>query len=259
MINKFFTVSVKPTIPAYIQHAGQYSGGDVLFDWTAVQIPKGSCLLRSVTAMFKPKGDATPTANRFGFELLFSSTDTVSLGTLHANVAHTPSSDFLGRIEFEAANFAHTSVTSTAVATSGKGSNTGMDLGPIVLTPKLTDAVNDAYNTPGYDTVYVGGVATSADIDFSTINRVNETDAAAGTQSVITMDGSGMDITEHFAVGDILHGHDGSGTDDVVLGEVLSVDSATQFTLTAGTTGALREDDFVYDVNPIKLVLSFEK
>ena len=72
------------------------------------------------------------------------------------------------------------------------------------------------------------------------------------------MDGSSMDVREHFTHGDILHGHDGSGTDDVVLGEVASVDSATQFTLTAGTTEALREDDFVYNIHPIKFVFNFE-
>ena len=140
--SKFFTVDVKPTIPASIQHLGAFSAGNVLFDWTAVQIPKGSALLRSVTALVRPKGDATPTANRFSFDLLFSSTDTVSLGTLHAAANHVPSNDFLGRIEFENANYSHAALQSTAVATSGKGSNSGMDLGPLVLTPKMTDPVN---------------------------------------------------------------------------------------------------------------------
>ena len=67
-----------------------------------------------------------------------------------------------------------------------------------------------------------------------------------------------MDVREHFAIGDTLHGHDGSGTDDVILGVVKSVDSATQFTLTAGTTDALRENDYVYGLHPIKIILAFE-
>ena len=71
------------------------------------------------------------------------------------------------------------------------------------------------------------------------------------------MDGTSMDVREQYAVGDTLHGYDGSAR-TLVLGEVASVDSATQFTLTAGTTDALREDDFVYNIHPIKFVFNFE-
>ena len=36
----FHTITVKPTIPASNQHAGAFSDGDVLFDWTAFNIQK---------------------------------------------------------------------------------------------------------------------------------------------------------------------------------------------------------------------------
>ena len=258
--SKFFTVDVRPTIPASIQHLGAFSAGDVLFDWTAVQIPKGSALLRSVTALVRPKGDATPTANRFSFDLLFSSTDTVSLGTLHAATVHTPSNDFLGRIEFETANYAHGSLQSTAIATSGKGSNSGMDLGPLVLTPKMTDPVNYTYQTPGFDTVYVGAIATDA-FDFSSITAIAEDTAAGNADSqAITTDGTSMDNTEHFIAGDVLHIGTSVGEPlaDSLIGTVDSV-AARTITLTDTSATALVDGDILYNIHPIKLILSFER
>ena len=63
-----------------------------------------------------------------------------------------------------------------------------------------------------------------------------------------------MDVREHFAVGDVLHAQD-----DAVLGTVASADSATQITLTAANTEAIAENDVIYNINPKKLVLGFER
>ena len=252
--SKFFTVDVKPTIAASKQHAGAFAAGDVLFDWTAVQIPKGSALLRSVTAL--PKGDATPTANTFGFDLLFSSTDTVSLGTLNAAAAHTPSNDFLGKVEFESANYTHAALQSTAVATSGHNG----DWCPLVLTPKMTDPVNYTYQTPGFDTVYVGAIATGA-FDFSSITAIAEsgTAGAASTQA-ITTDGTSMDNTAHFIAGDVLHigTSVGEPTADSLIGTVDSV-AARTITLTDTSATALVDGDILYNIHPMRLILSLER
>jgi hypothetical protein len=105
----------------------------------------------------------------------------------------------------------------------------------------------------GFDTIYVGIVALGA-FDFTSINAVNESNFAAGAQTVITMDGTSMDVREHFAAGDILHAQD-----DAVLGTVASADSATQITLTAANTDAIDEDDIIYNLHPITLVLGLEK
>ena len=106
----------------------------------------------------------------------------------------------------------------------------------------------------GFDVVYVGIVTLGSIPDFRSINAVNEANFAAGAQTVITMDGSGMDVREHFAAGDVLHAQD-----DAVLGTVASADSATQITLTAANTDAIAEDDIIYNLHPITLVLGLEK
>jgi hypothetical protein len=227
-----------------------------LFDWTAIQIPRkmGSVKLVSCSAFIRPKGDATPTANNFPFKLWFADDDRTTFGTVDSSQDDRPNRDLIGCLEFSAENTiamgANSSITSMISGPTLDPEHGKFD--PLVFTPKD----NQYHSTAGYHTIYVGCVAGDA-FDWSTINRVNETDAAAGAQSVITMDGSSMDVREHYAVGDTLHGYDGSSR-TLVLGEVKSVDSATQFTLTAGTTDALKEDDFVYNIHPFELVLGFE-
>ena len=247
MYNKYFTVTKKIEIAASKQHAA-FGAGDVLTDWVALQIPKGSSCLKSVTMLVRPKGDATPTDNDFACDIVFSTTNTFSLGTVNSAVNHRPFPDIIGVVEIATGNYAVNVYNSTAIASTGLQGNDNDGGVPLVLTgdPLSGDNV-------GYDVIYVGMVAVGA-FDFSSINAVNETSFDAGAQTVITMDGTGMDVREHFAAGDILHAQD-----DAVLGTLSSADSATQITLTAANTAAIAENDIIYNLHPITLVLGFEK
>ena len=75
----YYSVTVKPTIIASDQHAEAYAADDVLFDWTAFDVPKGASKLIGVTAEIRPKGDAGSTVNTFAFELLFAKTKIIFL------------------------------------------------------------------------------------------------------------------------------------------------------------------------------------
>ncbi len=250
-MGKYFTVTKKIEIAASLQHAA-FSAGEVIADWQAIQIPKGSACLRSITMLVRPKGDATPTDNNVGADILFSKTNTVSLGTVGAAAAHNPNPDILGMIEFEAGNYGSTTLQSTAIATTSTQGDTEAASVPLVLEGNPISGDN-----VGYDTVYMGVVARGT-FDFRTIIRLNDASgnmdvSVAGT--TIATDGSGMDIREHFAAGDILHAND-----DAVIGTVSSVTDATDLELTSNfTAGALADDDFVYNLHPITLVLGFEK
>ena len=254
MVNKYYTTTVNPTITPFLQHTA-FSDGDILFDWTAFQIPRGSGKLLSATAIIQPKGDAGATANVFPLELWFADDDRTTMGTVNAALADKPNRDIIGCLEMSAAGFGgHTMGANSSVSVCISGPAVDENHGnqdPIVLTPKVgLDAHNAAYHT-----LYIGGIAKGA-FDFTTINRINETDAA--DQSVVTMDGSVMDCTEHFAIGDTLVATDGSDTaNDITLGEVSAV-ASTQLTFTAATTQAFDEDDFVYVTSPIKIILAFE-
>jgi hypothetical protein len=241
----YYTVKVKPTIAASIQNAEAFASGEVLFDWTGFEIPKGSGKLVSATAIIKPKGDAAPTQNAFPFQLIFASNNDISLGTIGAAADRRPNPNITGMIEFPATCFGPTSMRSTAIASTSHSTVGGH--APLVIAPDVDESA-----TAGFHKAYVGCIA-AGNFNFTSINAVNETSFDAGAQTVITMDGSGMDVREHFAPGDVLHAQD-----DAVLGTVKTVDDDVTITLTAANTEAIAEDDIIFDVNPITLVLGFE-
>ena len=252
MVNKYFTVEKRLTIAASKQHAA-FASGDVMVDWTALQIPKGASKLVSATALIRPKGDADPTDNNFSFSLVFSKTNTVSLGTVNTGPDHRPSNDFIGALEVDSNNYAATTLQSTAVATLGTDSANATT--PLVLQGDPTTGDN-----VGFDTIYVGMIAQGS-FDFTSINVINDADINSTTPTAIVMAGTGMDVREHFAVGDVLHAQD-----DILLGTVASIDAAATgpINLTSATSGAgdattIANGDTIYNINPVKIILGFEK
>jgi hypothetical protein len=253
-MGKYFTTTVKPTIPASLQHTAAFGTNDVLFDWTAVQVPKGSSALIGATIMVRPKGDATPTANNFPLDLFFSKTNNTSLGTVNSQATHIPSNDFMGVLEVVAGHYGATGLNGTVVATTSQGGTSASS--PMVLTPDPTTGDN-----VGYDTLYVGGIARDA-FDFISLNANTEDLAAEHADSkVITMDGSSMDVREHFIDGDIIHIGTSVGTPaaDSLIGTIASADSATQITLDAVSATELVDGDIFYNIHPIRIILHFER
>jgi len=248
MKDRYFTVTVTPDITASKQHAAAFTAGDVLFDWTEVQIPKGTSRLIGGAMLVRGKGNAACTANKFGSFLLLSSTNTQTLGTINSTPDKAPSNDLLGLLELEdASSFAHSSLKGTTIGMAGRASNTSTQANVLITATQTGDNV-------GYDKIYIGALAAGA-FDFTTINRINDGDidtTSPGTSLVC--DGASMDLTRHFIAGDVLHAHD-----DAVIGTVASV-ASTEITLTeAIATGVLEDDDYVYSLNPIKIILYFEK
>jgi len=251
MINKYFTVTKKISIPASVQHAGVIAAGSLIADWQPIQVPKGASCLRNITLLARPKGNSTPTPNIFNCDVLFSKTDTFSLGTPGGAVTHFPLPDMQGFARIDDGFFAINATNGTSIASTSNNGNEEQGGLPIILEgdPNSGDNV-------GFDTVYVG-IISNGNWNWgdspSTANAINEANFAAGTQTVITLDGT-ADIQEHFAIGDVLHAQD-----DAVIGTVATVDSTTQVTLTAPNTDAIENDDNVYNLHPITLVLGFEK
>ena len=255
--SKFFTVTVKPTIAASVQHAGAFSAGDLLFDWTAIDMPKGSARLINATVMVRPKGDAGPTTNDNALGLVFSSTNTVSLGTAHGTVDNRPSNDYLGMIFYHASQYTPTTFNSTAVGNLGFGGDKEVTGGPIVLTPDPTIGTN-----AGYDRIYIAGWAGDGNMNFSSINAIAEAGSAeAASTQVITMDGTSMDVREHFVAGDVVHIGTSVGTPaaDSLIGTIASADSATQLTLNSTSATDLVDGDTLYNIHPIRIILQFER
>ena len=248
----YFTVEVTPTVTASRQHVAAFTVGDVLFDWTEVQIPKGTSKVIGATMLVRPKGNAAVAANIFGANLIFSKTNTQTLGTINSTPDKIPSNDFLGFIDLDDDNsFTSSTLKSTAVGMATRNSANGSTFPNILITPSQQGA------NVGFDKFYVGGQATGA-FDFRTIVRLNDASgnmdvSVAGT--TLATDGTSMDIRAHFIAGDVLHAHD-----DAVIGTVASVTDATDLELTANfTAGTLADDDYVYNINPIRIILFFEQ
>jgi hypothetical protein len=257
---KFHTVTIRPFIAACKQHV-PFTDGDLLFDWTAFEIPRGSARLLSATAVIRPKGDANATPNVFPLELWFADDDKVSMGTVNAALVDKPNRDILGALEMSAAGFGgHTfgANSSISVCTSGPAvdeNHGNQDL--LVLTPKanLLNATGGSVHSEGYRTMYIGGVAKGA-FNFETLIQINEAD---NNEAIITTDGSSMDNTEHFAVGDTLIATNGTDCEaEITLGEAAAI-AASQITVTgANSVDAYDNDDYVYNAHPIKIILAFE-
>ena len=268
----YFTVEVKPTIAASKQHAAAFTAGDVLFDWTSFEIPRGGANLIGVTALVRPKGDADPTPNNFPMSLIFGRDGT----DLHADLSSTSSignsndvafltgkltNAILGSVEVDTADYVG---PNTAVGTSCLSVATTSPVGGVVLDSKYNTATytNKTVKTNvGYDKYYIAGVANGA-FNFQSINAIAEAGAAeAASTQVITMDGTSMDVQEHFIDGDVVHigTSVGSPAADSLIGTIASADSTTQITLDAVSPTALVDGDILYNINPIRLILHFEQ
>jgi len=248
----YFTVDLKPDFTASLLQSGT-ANGKVLFDWTPIQVPKGTVCLRSVVALIRPKGDATPTNNDFPFDLYFSTTNTTSLGVYAGDLTHNPHNDYIGAVGFLASNYGssgHNNGTVVAVA-GGRAGDGSEDFGvPIIMTP-----IESA--SAGFDTIYVAGFSQDA-FNFVTINTIETTEAASTT---IHCDGSSMDLRHHFLPGDVLHTATtvGAADADTLIGTVLTVDSTTNITLTDTAAVTHVDGTLIMNINPIRIRLGFEQ
>jgi len=248
------TVNVEISGTAAGQHAA-YTAGDILFDWQGFEIPKGGAKLVGATALIRPKGDASPTANVFPFSLLFGRVGTALAGGVNGLAfqgtasVHGITKDVYGSIEVEAADFMGAAVAAQCLSVATTGGNKASS---IVLTG---DPLTPTSDTSGYDKFYVAGIAHDA-FDFSTIMRINDANIATvspGTTLVVS--GTSIIAAEHVMVGDVLVAHD-----DAAIGTVASITDGNTIELTESiATGVLVHADYVYVKHPITLQLHFEK
>jgi len=229
---------VNPVMPASIQ-ASAYADTEILFDWHKIDARKVSSI-SGLQCIVRGTNGADQTM--VGIDLFFAtshiptpndgvnvSVDVVptTLGTTGAAV-DTPGwfNNLCGHVSIAASDFNDGDLIYLNVATKS-----GLDI-------------------PVNGDLYVAAVAKGA-LDFRTTVQVNEANFAAGTQTVITLDTK--EATLLFAPGDVIH-----AVDDAVLGTIKTVDSATQITLTKANVDAIEDDDVLYNVSPITLILSCE-
>ena len=248
--SKYFTKTVKPTIAANLAHAdAALTANDVVFDWTSFSMPHANCRLVGVTVVAPPTNAGV--SQDFPLDLLFASNTRgnggvaagatpQSIGTISS--AATPAAspyynDLVGAVKIDATDFTDTEPRSIGVTGVVQG---GMN--PVLFTPYGTEASSYTFHvaatTPGTPSLQSG-------ID------INESNAGEGTQTTITVDGA---TALTLAPGDVIHCQD-----NAVLGTVSSITNATTIVLTAANEDAFSNNDIIYNINPITLILTFEQ
>ena len=254
-MSKYFTVEIEPTIAGNLQ-AGAFANGDVLFDWQTIQVPRGANKLIAATIVMRSKNGDHQTAAKVDlwFAKSINGTAPTTLGVINTGVTGLPviANHLIGMTHFEAGEFGTNAGESFTVGSTGSGAAVSN-----IPTLILEGEINSGDNV-GYDTLYVGAAAGNG-IDFGTtvLARGGE---AAGVTVVETDKGSNDDPDAEliFAPGDVLHGSTGA-----VLGTVASIAAfASQkqdITFTAATAEGLDDDEELFCINPIRIILSFEK
>ena len=255
---------MSPFIKASHQAAGTaaYVGGDVLFDWSSFQVPRGACKLVGVTLVMRG-ADAAKAANLRDVDLYFaksiSGTAPATLGNANATVSAAPivSNHIIGMSQVGLGEYGNDAIDYFNVAQTGLGGGAGADTNAsqpaVILQGEL-----DSGDNVGYDTLYVGG-AVSGTYSFGTTVLARGGEAAEVT-TVETDKGGDDDPNADliFAVGDTLH----SATDDV-LGKLTSIaafgSSKQDLGFSAGTTDIIADNEEIFNVYPIRIILSFEK
>ena len=273
MAGKYFNVVVKPTILAS-QLKTVYASGDIVFDWHAVDIPKGASRLIGVTAIMRQKHGTA--ANEHPFMLIYGKTINgvapTSLGTGNATADGVGYyNNVIGKSTFIAKDYMSdmldNGVTIASLQQGGADSE---------RTQQVIECEPDSGTNVGYDKLYVAMLAEGA-FDFTTAAEISQAIDVSGLSAaqLVNADIEGTDPRAVFAPGDVIH-----ADDDVVIGEIESMADANTITFKAhgsatasetdytvpanltawiAATGDLADGDELINVNPIKILLHFER
>ena len=277
--SKFHLAKFKPDFNGG-EHATGYSAGDVLFDWYALEIPRGGCAIRSVTAIIQGTDGAAANDKNFSLvfaksingvappalpvsNAVFASSTSVKvrkhiIGYKFFSVTETRSTDNEFRaysIVADGMQDKDTAITTGAdwntdqEVTSSQGMTAGFS--PIIL----EGDPNYAGTTKGYQTIWVAGIASEGGANFGTGVNIDEaSNYAAGSTAVLNCDNTNGALV--FAPGDELVANDGAE-----IGTVKSVSYSaphTTITLESNVAADIEDDDQVCFKHPIELMIGLE-
>ena len=289
-MGKYFTVTVRPTILPSVQAA--FADGDIVFDWTAFNVPKGANKLISTTVLFRGTNGATQSiALNAYFAKTFNGNAPGTLGTVNATANGTGFyNNLIGATMMEENDISH-DLDTMGIATFRNNRNVNGHA--MVLEGEPNTGIN-----VGYDKLNIAMTQLDGDIDFSTnvlTTGAHDVSGLSNTEIGSLDDGSGGSAvcTKKFAVGDIVR-----ATDDIILGEVVTVaanaltfkhnsaggggndsgkssivyhaNGETLYTVPAdlsgwvtqnggGAAGDLANNDELFNIHPITVILQFER
>ena len=265
-INKYHLVTVRPNIDTLGNVA--FSADDILFDWTAFEVPRGGCAIRSLNIIMAGTNSA------------------VANGALQMDLYFATSLNGVAPPSLGLTNSAPTLIATTACrnhiiaynAVLGSEMEDSLDgligynvLGKGAVTSATTmqseqltvlkgdpsyvgDAVTTA-TTTGYQTIWIAGLAQGA-YDFGTDVKLvgNATDLTTRGFNV-TDDTDGDDV---FGISDELIAFAADGSSGQVIGSVTAVTNNLVTTDGVGFDGALADDDEISFRGPMIIKIGLE-
>jgi len=255
MISKYNFATINPSLDTSVFH-GATGGADIIFDWTPMLIPNGTCVIKSFSGTIMGTNGAA--ANGVDFRLYFAKSiggvAPSSFGTGHAPQGVNQAAGFrrniLGALIVDASatddadNLIAYNVFSSKVAQQG---GTAGDLRQDIM---LQGEANQT--THGFQTIYVAMESVGVAFDFGTDVDLNQAGHQAASTAPVQITTSGTDPRLVFQPGDILGGHTGT-----VEMEVVSVDGATTMTV-KNITDVIDHQEQLIIKNPITLNLGLE-
>ncbi len=235
--NRYFNVEFYPTFEGSKIHAGNFTDGELLIDWQKVEMPRQASRLLGVTAFIK--GNAG-TLVRGAFELLFATSDTNSIDGVNdgAVVASNVSyfRDTIGYVNMDIDENS-SKVPGFAILHAGSADE---GFAPLTLAP-----------AEGNGHIYVAAIKGATNFNFATGVLINDTGGVAAGSTSITVDGA--DATTRLTVGDDL-----VTQNDLVIGKIKSITSATEIELEAPTAAIIPDNKKVLSQQPMKFIFHFE-
>jgi len=236
--NYFNSSVIKPLVKASAQNAA-FVDGDILFDWTGFEIPRGTVKLLGATIKIRSKGNAASDVQAGGVDLLFAKAPSpdatpTTLGTLNGKVTNFASTDIVGAMPCGANDtFGKRTLYQSTVSSS-----------ELVLEPNVNSGGN-----VGVDKYYVAGLAAAA-LDFTTTCNVDGVQAT--NQAVLTV--QTVDPRLFLAAGDVVHDQDNRS-----MGTIASIANATTITMAANLATTTVDEKNIYNINPVEIILHFSK
>ena len=263
--SKFFTVNLIPDCIAGDvsdnNGSADITGGDIIFNWTAIDIPKGSCMLQSIQAYVNAEDGAYAAGSLTDYEIMFAkSVNGVAppaLGDIGA--AQTACGELrhhlVGAMRLESSSAEGTlSKTTFGVVymscTNANGDNGGRGASlPIVM-----DLEPDSGTNVGFDKLYVAALQVSARNYGTGVLADGAVDASSAQSTTITV--KTVDATKLFSVGDQVYVMD---LDTPIPGTLTKVEATTLTFSEANTTVDIADGDELLNANPIRIKLGFER
>ena len=253
MHSKYNLATVKPDINVLFRAAS--GGDDILFDWTPIEIPSGTCVLKTIQGTIAGIDGAS--GNNTDIQLFFAKSINgvapATFGTVHAATSATIAAVFrrniIGQVFLDGSATFVTDLAYNVVTVGGQSSSADHvgDGGCQLYLQGEPHATRT-----GFQTIYVAGMAHGAAQSYSTEVDLNMAGHQAASTAAVQITTSDTDPRTVFAPGDLIKGETGT-----VTMEVVSVDSATTMTVKNVSAQIDHQEELLFK-NPIDLQLGLE-